>query len=166
MNVDEQFMARALEEAEQALVNGEFPVGCVMVLDGRIVAHGKRSNSLDQANEMDHAEINALRNLLNRGLISDLSRVTVYSTMEPCLMCFATMLVNGIHRYVYGYEDAMGGGTNLPLGQLAPLYRELTPEITGGVLRRQSLDLFKRFFLDTSSKYLRGSFLAEYTLRQ
>lgn len=164
---DRHFMAAALTEAAQALAAGEFPVGCVLVHDGEIVASGRRVNSQGPAtNELDHAEIVALRQLFASRPELDRSRITAYSTMEPCLMCFATLLLNNIHTIVYGYEDVMGGGTNLPLAQLLPLYQAMLPRITPHVLRQESVALFKRFFADPKQAYWQGSMLAEYTLRQ
>lgn len=159
-------MEEALQLAELALKNDEFPVGCVIVLDQTIIATGSRDNSTGKSNEIDHAEIIALRSLLTEKLDIDLSKVTVYSTMEPCLMCFSTLIVNGVTKFVYGYEDAMGGGTNLPLAQLAPLYRDIKIDLTGGVMRQECLGLFKSFFSSTKSDYLKNSYLAEYTLQQ
>lgn len=159
-------MNKALELAKEALSNDEFPVGCVIVHDNKIVAKGSRCNSGVKVNEVDHAEMVALRNLLSTPSKVDLSEVVVYSTMEPCLMCFATLLVNGVTRFVYGYEDAMGGGTSLPLEKLAPLYRDIKLEITPGVLRSNCLELFKQFFSVSGNPYLRDSYLAEYTLKQ
>ena len=159
-------MNEAFQLAELALSEGEFPVGCVIELNGRIIATGARDNSSGKSNEIDHAEIIALRSLLTEKLDIDLSKVTVYSTMEPCLMCFSTLIVNGVTRFVYGYEDAMGGGTNLPLAQLAPLYKDIIVDLTGGVMRQECLELFKSFFSSTGSEYLKDSYLAHYTLQQ
>lgn len=161
-----RFMESALDQARLALQGGDFPVGCVMVHEDKIIATGKRRSSVGTVNEMDHAEMVALRQLLDDASHVDLEEVTVYSTMEPCLMCFATLIVNGLRKFVYSYEDAMGGGTNLPLGQLSPLYRDVEVVIQKGVLRRQSLELFKEFFANPANEYLRGSLLAEYTLSQ
>lgn len=159
-------MVSALQQAREALAAGDFPVGCVIECGGEIIASGRRCHSFGQVNELDHAEITALRALLARNTPDVLDRVTVYSTMEPCLMCFSTLLVNGVRRFVYSYEDAMGGGTNLPLPLLSPLYRDLRPTITGAVLRSQSLALFKEFFSSPQCQYLRNSMLADYTRQQ
>ncbi len=166
-DTDRHFMTAALAEAEQALAAGEFPVGCVLVHEGEIVASGRRLNSQGPAtNELDHAEIMALRQLFATRPELDRSRITVYSTMEPCLMCFSTLLLNNIRTVVYGYEDIMGGGTNLPLTQLLPLYQAMQPSVTPHVLRQESVALFKRFFADPRQAYWQGSLLADYTLRQ
>lgn len=163
---DEKFMRLALAEAEAALAAGEFPVGCVLVADGEVVATGARTNSTVEFSELDHAEIVALRALQRARPEIELSRVTVYSTMEPCLMCYATLIVNNVRRLIYGYEDVMGGGTNLQLEALAPLYSSLMMDITGKVLRQESLRLFQRFFSSADNAYLQGTLLADYTLRQ
>ncbi len=166
MERDEYFMAFAIEEAKKALATGEFPVGCVMVENDRVVAGGARENSLGHANEIDHAEIMALRNLASMNGRIDHKNITVYCTMEPCLMCFAALILAGARRIVWAYEDVMGGGTNCDLSALAPLYSSCGVEIGTRVLRRESLELFKEFFSNPHCRYWRGSLLAEYTLRQ
>ncbi len=158
-------MAEALAEAESALAAGEFPVGCVLVGDGRILARGHRENSRGpHFNELDHAEVVTLRTLLRRQPGIDCASLTLYSTMEPCLMCYATMLLSGIRRVVWAYEDVMGGGTSLELSRLAPLYAAMEVEVRGRVLRERSLRLFARFFRTWT--YWQDSLLATYTLEQ
>ena len=90
--------------------------------------------------------------------------VTAYSTMEPCLMCYTTLLLSGIRRFVWAYEDIMGGGTNLPLNRLNQLYAEMQVECVPDVLRTESLVLFQDFFHRYS--YWGDSDLARYTLEQ
>lgn len=168
-------MEHALLQARRALERQEFPVGCVIVAGDELLAEGCRENSggrtdgAGNVNELDHAEILALRRFrhtLSQGKRRCEAAITVYSTLEPCLMCYATLLVNGLHRIVYAYEDAMGGGTNLPLASLNPLYRDLGVEIVAGVMRQESLALFQQFFTQDTNRYLQGSLLARYTLAQ
>ncbi len=164
-NADYKFMGIALEMAGAALARRQFPVGCVIAADGRVISRGKRDHSRGQeTNELDHAEITAIRGLTipidrRRGL-------TLYSTMEPCLMCYATIILNRIPRVVYAYEDLMGGGTATDLGRSAPLYRDAVVKIIPGIRRRESLDLFARFFRDPDNDYWQGSQLARYTLEE
>lgn len=171
MNDHERFMQLAIDEAAQALAQGEFPVGCIIVAAGEVVAKGQRKhsrffNSQQSANELDHAETTALRNLLTEHPEIDRTRATVYATMEPCLMCFSTLILNNIHHIVYAYEDVMGGGTNVPLNRLAPLYRHKKITIVPHVLREKSLALFKEFFSAPQNNYWQDSLLAQYTLEQ
>lgn len=163
MVTHEDFMEKSLSYAREALRDGEFPVGCVLVSNGEIVASGRREKS-QQHNEMEHAEILALRQLHSRfpdGLPADL---VLYCTMEPCLMCFATLILNGVRTFVYGYEDIMGGASSLDLASLAPLYRSMTVEIIPGILRPRCLALFQQFFRTTTSPYLRDTLLCDHTL--
>ena len=161
------FMQKALGEANKALAAGEFPVGCVMVLEDKIISKGRRINSkAPNDNELDHAEIVTLRELFAQHPEIDRSEIVVYSTMEPCLMCYVTLLLNGIRKIVYGYEDIMGGGTNLDLQTLKPLYREMSVEINPHILRRESLELFDAFFADQDNTYWKDSPLARYTVAQ
>ena len=81
-------------------------------------------------------------------------------------MCFGAILISGIGRIVFAYEDVMGGGTRCDLSSLAPLYRERDIDIMADVLRGESLTLFKRFFSDPRNTYWKGSLLARYTLAQ
>ena len=162
----EFFMECALTEAENALRRGEFPVGAVMVLNNRIVSRGARKNSKSGGNELDHAEIVTLRILREKLPEMNLSEVVLYSTMEPCLMCFSALILNGIRTIVYGYEDVMGGGTSLDLSTLPSLYSEMEINVIPGVCRNQSLKIFKQFFLDENNHYWRGSLLARYTIEQ
>ncbi|WP_267313766.1 nucleoside deaminase [Desulfosediminicola flagellatus] len=159
-------MSIALEQAADALREGEFPVGCVIVAGNTILATGKRANSAIEFSEIDHGEIIALRNLQKTHPDIDRSSVTIYTTMEPCLMCFSTLLVNNITKMVYAYEDVMGGGTNLPIRQLSPLYASLEISVTKHIMRQESLRLFQAFFGSASNDYLKGTLLAEYTLQQ
>lgn len=162
----ERFMSKAMEEAQASLNSGEFPVGCVMVYENRVVAGGTRRRTRPgDVNEFDHAEMTALGKLIHGEKTIDTSKVTVFSTLEPCLMCYAALIVNGIRRVVYAYEDVMGGGTNLDLKNLRPCYR-VDVLIVPYILREQGLSLLKTFFSDPGSDYLRGTLLAEYTLSQ
>jgi tRNA(adenine34) deaminase len=165
----DKYMQIALDQAKEALLQGEFPVGTVFVHRDRVVASGKRAHTRglhEAVNEIDHAEILALRDLLTEDPEIAASELVVYSTMEPCLMCYSTMILNGIRNIVYGYEDVMGGGTNLPLEQLNPLYAEMKVSVVSNILRRQSLELFKQFFANPENLYWKDSLLANYTLNQ
>ena len=158
-------MRKALVEAEKALAAGEFPVGCVLAHSESVLATGSRQNSSASAmNEIDHAEIIALRRLAQLRHKPNANDITLYCTMEPCLMCFGAILLAGIGKIVYAYEDVMGGGLKCDLETLTPLYRNRPIEITANVLRQESLALFKTFFENPNNGYWRDSFLAEYTL--
>ena len=164
---DARFMEKAIEEAKAALAAGEFPVGCVIADGERVIAAAGRSGSRGTyPNELDHAEIIALRRLQAVGYNGNRTDLTLYSTMEPCLMCFGAIILNNISRIVYAYEDVMGGGTQCRLADLPPLYADARITVIPDVMRAESLELFRAFFSDAGQIYWQDSLLAQYTLEQ
>ncbi|SDT88978.1 tRNA(adenine34) deaminase [Desulfobacula phenolica] len=162
-------MGLALEQAQMAFDRGEFPVGCVIVQDEKVIAIGSRQGTtLDRAffSEIDHAEIRALKKLENIGTQFDPERSILFCTMEPCLMCFGAIILSGIKKIVYAYEDPMGGGTTCDLKKLPPLYKKCGIDIVSGVLREKSLDLFSNFFNKETNLYWKNSYLETYTFEQ
>ena len=158
------FMEAALAEARQALDRGEFPVGCVIVSEGTIVAAGSRQGTAGGlVSETDHAEILALKQL-ERSAQPDQSRLTLYCTLEPCLMCFGAILISGIRHIVFAYEDVMGGGTRCDLSRMPPLYGSRPVHLVPHILRDKSLFLFKSFFSNPYNTYWKDSLLSAYTL--
>jgi len=156
------FMKKALAQAKEALIDGEFPVGCVIVYENTIIATGLRSGtSGEKFNEIDHAEMIALRrmNKLNQNI--DASRATLFCTLEPCLMCFSAIMLSGLGKVVYSYEDVMGGGTKCDRSMLSPLYKNSNITVVPGIQREESLILFKSFYSSPKNSYLRGSLLAD-----
>ncbi len=157
-------MGEALNEAKAALDDGEFPVGCVIALDGDVISRGRRKGSGIET-ETDHAEVLAIRELYRSGWTVDWNKLVIYATMEPCLMCFGAILISGIGKIVYSYEDVMGGGTSCDLSILPPLYNESKIQVVPGIRRDEGLRLFKEFFSSPDNNYLRGTLLAEHALQ-
>jgi tRNA(adenine34) deaminase len=161
------FMQSALIEARQALDRGEFPVGCVISNAGEILVSGCRANSRPETrNELDHAEMVALRRLVDLGPEIDPNNLCVFTTLEPCLMCYSALILNGIKTIIYAYEDTFGGGTTIDLKPLRPFYRHLNVKVVSGVLREKSRTLFRDFFSSPDNSYLRQSPLARQVLRE
>ena len=183
MDKDVFFMKKALELAAESLENGEFPVGCVLVGGETVVAEGNRRKSAGEvSNELDHAEMIALREWAVHGYPYRSQGVTAYTTLEPCMMCLGALILNGVRRIVYAFEDVMGGAAGIdftvplsaapvlsgPLSRWAGehLYLSFGDNITGGVERKASLVLFKRFFSNESNTYWQESLLSRHILSQ
>jgi len=165
----EYYMGLALEQAQKAFDKGEFPVGCVIVQTGKVIASGSRQGTTQEKpvfNEIDHAEIRALKYLETGDVKFDPMKSVLFCTMEPCLMCFGAIILSGIKKIVYAYEDPMGGGTTCDLKKLPFLYQKCEIEIVPGVLRQKSLDLFYNFFNKEDNLYWKNSYLETYTLDQ
>jgi len=161
----EFFMKKALDQAKNAFLAGEFPVGCVIVYQKRILSTGARKGTTgDTPNEIDHAEMIALRHLTDMKINRNQKGFTLFTTMEPCLMCLGALILGGVSKIVYAYEDVMGGALSCDLTRLSPLYQDRRISVVPNVLRKESLALFKAFFNDSKNSYWQGSLLAQYTL--
>jgi len=114
---------RAIELALLAEAEGNLPIGCVIALDGRVVAEGRNGIFVAEFNPRRHAEIEALQRLPRQLLEESAGRLTLYSTLEPCLMCTATILHHGVGKVLFGTADTYGGSSPA-LGHLPPFYEE------------------------------------------
>jgi tRNA(adenine34) deaminase len=158
-------MTKALDQAEHALAEGEFPVGCVMVYQDKILVTGSRKGTIGAGiNEIDHAEMVALRRLIEIEDKIDPGKITVFCTMEPCLMCYGALILAGVGEIVFAYEDVMGGGTGCELSRLKPLYKNSPVTVVPGIMRAESLKIFNTYFSNPANSYWKQSLLAEYTL--
>lgn len=163
----EYFMKKALNQAKTALSAGEFPVGCVVVHEDRILTTGARKGTAGNIpNEIDHAEMIALKRLADMEIQRDNQRIALFTTLEPCLMCLGALILSGISEIVYAYEDVMGGGLSCDLKNLMPLYKNSRISVVPNILRKESIELFQAFFNNSENSYWQGSLLAEYTLKQ
>jgi len=97
-------MRRALELAQFAREEGEVPVGCVVVQDGKLVGEGW-NRPIAAADPTAHAEIQALRAAAAAIGNYRLSGATLYVTLEPCEMCLGAMFHARIARAVFGAVD-------------------------------------------------------------
>ena len=137
---DEQFMRRALAEAEAARDAGEIPVGAVIVADGRVIA---RAHNLTETlgDVTAHAEMQAITsaaNLLGGKYLTD---CTLYVTVEPCVMCAGAIGWAQVRRVVFGASDEKRG-----FMRFAP--KALHPKCTvvQGVLEEECRRLMTEFF--------------------
>jgi tRNA(adenine34) deaminase len=105
---DGSFMGLALEEADRAAAAGEVPVGAVVVLDGRVLARGHNA-PIGSQDPTAHAEIVALRAAARALGNYRLPGVTLYSTVEPCVMCCGALVHARVARLVYGATDPKAG---------------------------------------------------------
>lgn len=100
-NKDKKFMCLAIEKAKQAILNGQTPFGACIVKNGKVLAceHNLVWKNTDIT---AHAEIVAIRVACQKLKTIDLSGCIIYSTCEPCQMCFAAIHWAKISKIVYG----------------------------------------------------------------
>jgi len=147
----EYFMRLALQEAEQAFEEGEVPIGAVVVKENRVVGRGH--NQTERLGDPTaHAEIVAIGAAAAHFESWRLIGGTLYSTLEPCVMCAGASVLARIERLVYGAKDPKFGGC-VSLYEI-PTDQRLNHRIdmVGGILADQSVALMQEFFIQQRRK--------------
>lgn len=110
---DEKFMQLAIAKAREGMRKGQTPFGAVIVKDGEVIS--QVHNVVWQTTDITaHAEVHAIREACRKLGSIDLSGCVIYSTCEPCPMCFSAIHWAKIDRIVFGarIEDAESAGFN------------------------------------------------------
>ena len=142
---DEHWMRRALQLAEQAAVQGEVPVGAVLVLDDVEVGAGW-NQPIATHDPTAHAEIMALRAAAQHTGNYRLTGSTLYVTLEPCVMCAGALVHARVARVVFGATDPKTGAAGSVFDTLVSPLHNHRIACDGGVLAMQCSDLLRRFF--------------------
>ena len=137
---DENYMRKALAEAQEAYEAGEIPVGAIVVCRDRIIS---RAHNLTETlcDVTAHAEMQAITSAANTLGGKYLTDCTLYVTVEPCVMCAGAIGWAQIPRIVYGAPDDKRG-----FRRFAPQAMHPKAEILGGVLEEECAGLMKEFF--------------------
>ena len=142
---NESFMIEAIAKAKEGVMGGQTPFGACLVVNGEIFAsaHNNVWNTLDIT---AHAEIQAIRQACKMRKTIDLSDSVLYSTCEPCPMCFSACHWARIPKIVYGarIDDARQSGFNELNVTNEQLKRSggLDIEIVADFLRDECLEVF------------------------
>lgn len=138
-------MQEALKLAQQAFNEDEVPVGCVIVLDDKIIGRGYNKREQNQS-AIDHAEIMAIKQACEVVGSWRLERCTLYVTLEPCAMCAGAIIQSRIDNVVFGAYDPKGGslGSTIDLTKI-PGYNHY-PKVVSGVNETESKALLQSFF--------------------
>jgi tRNA(adenine34) deaminase len=141
---DTAYLRRAIHLAREAERCGNLPIGALICLDGEIVAEGMNSIWRPLVDLTRHAEMEALRSVPEY-LWSRSREMTLFTTLEPCLMCAAAILLHQIGRLVFGALDPYGG-VGVALQSLPPYFREQFTllEWTGPALPAECDPLYAR----------------------
>ena len=144
--LDERWMHVALTAAHRAIEIGEVPIGaCIVDEDGEL--RGAASNrTIIDSDPTAHAEIRVIRRLAELTGNYRLTGATVYSTIEPCVMCAGALVNARIKRLVFGAHDERFGAveTLFRLCDSERLNHRI--EITSGVLADECRGLMQEFF--------------------
>ena len=136
---DERYMRRCIELAQLALDGGDVPVGAIVVRDDRVIGEGyeRTRQRLDPA---AHAEVEALRAACATLGTLDLSGATLYTTVEPCILCAYAVRQTRIQRVVYGVKAGSLGGVTGPFPLLTDAESfagRAPPAVTSGILAKE-----------------------------
>ena len=139
------FMQRALELAAQGAELGEVPVGAVVVQNGEIIGEGF-NQPITACDPSAHAEVVALRAAAANNKNYRLPDSTLYVTIEPCTMCFGTLVHARVTRLVYGATEPRAGVVASQLKLSEEAFYNHRVQVEGGVLQEQASALVKEFF--------------------
>lgn len=143
----EKYMKECLKLGEEALQNGNPPVGSLVVSDGKIIGKA-RETAATTGRITDHAEILAIIDAIENGHRADLSKSVLYTTHEPCIMCSYPIRQYRIPVIVFGLAVEHIGGATSNLGVLrtekVPQWGQ-KPEIIQGICIKECEALQLRF---------------------
>jgi len=139
-------MEQALAEARNALASGEVPVGAIIVSKaGEIVARGY-NQPISAHDPTSHAEIVAMRKAANQLANYRLTGMTLYCTLEPCVMCAGAIVHARIARLVFGASDPKAGAAGSIYNVVSDPRLNHQPEIVPGVRESECRKLLQEFF--------------------
>lgn len=142
---DEHWMRLALEEAQLATLQGDVPVGAVVVRHGEVIARAHNQREADH-DPTAHAEILAMREAARVIGHWRLEETTLYCTLEPCPMCAGGMVLARLPRLVYATHDPKGGAAGSIMDLLNHPQLNHRVEAHSGVLQAEAAALLVGFF--------------------
>jgi tRNA(adenine34) deaminase len=141
----EFWMREALIEARKAEVDGEVPIGAVLLLDGKIIGRGC-NNPIRTNDPTAHAEIVALREAARSLKNYRLPGSVLITTIEPCIMCVGAMIHARVEEVIYGAADLKAGAIESCFRM--PDWPKLNHafSVTSGILEQDCAEIIKNFF--------------------
>lgn len=145
--IDEQqrFMQHAINLANQAALNGEVPVGAIVVKNGEIIGRGSNA-PISSSDPSAHAEMLAIRDAAKTLGNYRLVDCTLYVTLEPCAMCAGVIQHARLSQLVYGASDPKTGACGSVINLMAEAKLNHHTEVVGGVMLEECGSLLTTFF--------------------
>lgn len=145
-------MDTAFKYAHEALAVQEVPVGCIFVYKNEVIAHGRNTVN-ETRNATRHAEINCIDQVNdfcksnNMDVYITFSEITVFVTVEPCIMCAAALYNLNVKSIVFGCKnDRFGGQT---VFDVSSILKPVT-QVVGGYRAEEAMELLKKFYKGTN----------------
>lgn len=140
----EYFMKFALDNAKIAELQGEVPVGAIIVKDSRIISQGQNRRERGK-NALYHAEIEAINSackLLGGWRLYDCE---IFVTLEPCPMCTGAIINSRIKRVVFGAYDKKSGACGSVINLFNYPFNH-KPQVVGGIMEKDCSNILSNFF--------------------
>jgi tRNA(adenine34) deaminase len=148
---DEYAMRIALDQAQNAWLVGEVPVGAVIMRDGQVLATGY-NRPITTNDPTAHAEIVALRHaaqLLENYRLPDCE---LYVTLEPCAMCAMALMHARLKRVVFGASDPKTGAAGSVVDLFAQAQLNHHTGVQGGVMAEACGQMLSGFFAERRAR--------------
>ena len=153
---DEAAMRLALDQAQNAWLVGEVPVGAVVVRTtptGRKVVATGYNRPVTDHDPTAHAEIVALRHAAHLLGNYRLPECEVYVTLEPCAMCAMALLHARVKRVVFGARDPKAGAAGSVIDVFGTPALNHHTVVEGGVLADAAGEVLRSFFAERREQY-------------
>ena len=151
LSQDEKFMKKAYDLAMKAYAQGDVPIGCVIVQDGKVIASGYNRRRAD-GSVLAHAEIIAIKKACKKLKDWRLEGCSMYVTLEPCQMCAGALVQSRIDKVYIGAMNPKAGcaGSIINLFNIDAFNHKIETEI--GVYGEECSQMLSSFFKELRAK--------------
>jgi tRNA(adenine34) deaminase len=149
---DEQAMRIALDQAQNARLVGEVPVGAVIMRAGQVIATGY-NRPITEHDPTAHAEIVALRHAATLLANYRLPECELFVTLEPCAMCAMALMHARFKRVVFGAADPKTGAAGSVVDLFAQTRLNHHTRVEGGLLAEECGQVLREFFAGRREQY-------------
>lgn len=134
-----KYMEMALKEAKKAEKHGDVPIGAVIVKNNKVIA---KAHNRKEKKKMStrHAEIEAIERACKKLKTWHLDDCEIYTTVEPCIMCYGAIEQSRIKKIIFGTE-------NEKFGFISNQKFKNKIQFESGIMKKQCSNIIKKFFL-------------------